>query len=89
MQNKLMKWKESVELKKASKKGAVSVETIVVSGLILALAVAITVALSTTFQSTSDGSNEAIVDAGTSAMTQSNDNLKHDGSGTVTYSPVN
>ena len=58
--NKLVEMKDALELRKAEKKGAVSIETIIVSGLLIALAVGVIVGFSNTVKKNAQESNTAI-----------------------------
>ena len=58
--NKLVEMKDALELRKAEKKGAVSIETIIVSGLLIALAVGVILGFSKTVKTNATASNDAI-----------------------------
>lgn len=77
--NKLIKMKEKMELRKASKKGAASIETIIVSGLLIALAVGIILGFNSTIQSNADQSNTAISGAVDTMETELSEDLKENG----------
>ena len=71
--NKLVEMKDALELRKAEKKGAVSIETIIVSGLLIALAVGVIVGFSNTVKKNAQTSNtqiNAAVDASQAGMTE-------------------
>jgi len=74
--NKLKTIKERLELKKAEKKGAASIETIIVSGLLVALAVGIILGFNTTIQGNANRSNTAINGAVDSMDAGLKDDLK-------------
>lgn len=61
--NKIIALKEKMELRKAEKKGAASIETIIVAGLLIALAVGIILGFNSTIQENASQSNTAISDA--------------------------
>ena len=58
--NKLVEMKDALELRKAEKKGAVSIETIIVSGLLIALAVGVILGFSKTVKTNATASNDSI-----------------------------
>ena len=73
--NKIIEWKENTLARKTNKKGAVSIETIIVSGLILALGVAIILNFNSTVRKGANDSNQAIstaVDNATGDMGSNN-----------------
>lgn len=74
--NHLIKMKEKMELRKASKKGAASIETIIVSGLLIALAIGIILGFNSTIQNNASKSNTAIDGAVTNMESNMNEDLK-------------
>lgn len=73
--NKLIALKEKMELRKADKKGAASIETIIVAGLLIALAVGIILGFNSTIQENATQSNTAINDAVDSMESSLEDDL--------------
>lgn len=74
MKNKIIEWKENTIARKTNKKGAVSIETIIVSGLILALGVAIILNFNKTVRQGANDSNQAISSAVTNATKDMGEN---------------
>ena len=68
--NKLVEMKDALELRKAEKKGAVSIETIIVSGLLIALAVGVIVGFSSTVKDNAVKSNNSINSAVDTSRTE-------------------
>lgn len=85
MKDKMMKLSHKLEVRKAKaeKKGAASLEQIIVSGLLIALAAGLIVAFSGTLSNSADSSNDAVGDAVTTGLEDAKANL-NDKSGTET-----
>ena len=74
MQNKLQRLQSKLEIRKAEKKGAASIETIIVSALLIALAVGLVTAFSKTLGDSGTASNKATATAVNKAVTQAGTN---------------
>ena len=74
MQNKLQRLQSKLEIRKAEKKGAASIETIIVSALLIALAVGLVTAFSKTLGDSGSASNKATATAVNKAVTQAGTN---------------
>ncbi len=74
MQNKLQQLQTKLEIHKAEKKGAASIETIIVSALLIALAVGLVTAFSKTLGDSGSASNKATATAVNKAVTQAGTN---------------
>ena len=86
MQNKLQRLQSKLEIRKAEKKGAASIETIIVSALLIALAVGLVTAFSKTLGDSGTASNKATATAVNKAVTQAGTNQTQT-AGTVTIAP--
>ena len=86
MQNKLQRLQSKLEIRKAEKKGAASIETIIVSALLIALAVGLVTAFSKTLGDSGTASNKATATAVNKAVTQAGTNQSQT-AGTVTVAP--
>lgn len=76
MKNKVQAMKDRMEIRKAEKKGAASIETIIVSGLLIALAVGIIIGFNRNVQENATKSNVAISGAVTSMDNEIDDAQK-------------
>ena len=74
MQSKLQRLQTKLEIRKAEKKGAASIETIIVSALLIALAVGLVTAFSKTLGDSGTASNKATATAVNKAVTQAGTN---------------
>ena len=74
MQNKLKALQTKLEIRQAEKKGAASIETIIVSALLIALAVGLVTAFSKTLGDSGTASNKATATAVNKAVTQAGTN---------------
>ena len=74
MQNKLKALQAKLEIRQAEKKGAASIETIIVSALLIALAVGLVTAFSKTLGDSGTASNKATATAVNKAVTQAGTN---------------
>ena len=74
MQNKLQRLQSKLEIRQAEKKGAASIETIIVSALLIALAVGLVTAFSKTLGDSGTASNKATATAVNKAVTQAGTN---------------
>ena len=63
MKNKMQQFQTKLEIRKAEKKGAASIETIIVSALLIALAVGLVTAFSKTLGDSGSASNKATATA--------------------------
>lgn len=88
MKEKMKALHSRLEIRKAEKKGAASLEQIIVSGLLIALAAGLIIAFSGTLSNSADSSNDAISDAVTTGLTDAKENI-NDKTGTEkpTYTP--
>ena len=86
MQNKLKALQAKLEIRQAEKKGAASIETIIVSALLIALAVGLVTAFSKTLGDSGTASNKATATAVNKAVTQAGTNQSQT-AGTVTVAP--
>ena len=86
MQNKLKALQAKLEIRQAEKKGAASIETIIVSALLIALAVGLVTAFSKTLGDSGTASNKATATAVNKAVTQAGTNQSQT-AGTVTIAP--
>lgn len=73
MMNKLQAMKDRMEIRKAEKKGAVSIETIIVAGLLIALAVGIVIGFGSTVRDSATTSNSEIASAVNDMTKEMND----------------
>ena len=74
MKNKLKALQTKLEIRQAEKKGAASIETIIVSALLIALAVGLVTAFSKTLGDSGTASNKATATAVNKAVTQAGTN---------------
>jgi len=74
MKNKMQELQTKLEIRKAEKKGAASIETIIVSALLIALAVGLVTAFSKTLGDSGSASNKATATAVNKAVTQAGTN---------------
>ena len=86
MHNKLKALQAKLEIRQAEKKGAASIETIIVSALLIALAVGLVTAFSKTLGDSGTASNKATATAVNKAVTQAGTNQSQT-AGTVTVAP--
>ena len=86
MKNKLKALQTKLEIRQAEKKGAASIETIIVSALLIALAVGLVTAFSKTLGDSGTASNKATATAVNKAVTQAGTNQSQT-AGTVTVAP--
>ena len=86
MKNKQKALQTKLEIRQAEKKGAASIETIIVSALLIALAVGLVTAFSKTLGDSGTASNKATATAVNKAVTQAGTNQTQT-AGTVTIAP--
>ena len=87
MHNKLKALQAKLEIRQAEKKGAASIETIIVSALLIALAVGLVTAFSKTLGDSGTASNKATATAVNNAVTTAGTNQTQS-QGTITGTTV-
>jgi hypothetical protein len=86
MHKKMQELQTKLEIRQAEKKGAASIETIIVSALLIALAVGLVTAFSKTLGDSGSASNKATATAVNKAVTQAGTNQTQT-AGSVTVAP--